>query len=191
MRHCTPRRAQCQLKATLRGVRLREGHGGNVGAWGGKGKPRRSGAQHERAGRAGNGQRGRLYRWLGSIEQPAATAILHGLARRTAPQAQPPRSGSRARRWAAQGKPRQKEEPPAGPKWGMSLIGGLAHCWATYKFRPLRSVTQADSVVVELEARRLYHWPVTKYAQQVGVGVVVHHGASRELSGAFRSSAAR
>ena len=31
MRHCTPRRAQCQLRATLRGVRLRQG------------KPRRSG----------------------------------------------------------------------------------------------------------------------------------------------------
>ncbi len=47
-------------------------------------------AQHERAGRAGNvSQRGRLYRWSAvSPRQPVAPAILHGLARRTAPQTQ-------------------------------------------------------------------------------------------------------
>ncbi len=51
---------------------------------------------------------GRLYRWSALAgKQPAAPAILHGLARRTAPQPQPPRRGSRARRWAA-------EESPAG-----------------------------------------------------------------------------
>ncbi len=48
----------------------------------------------------GPGPRGRLYRRPARAEQPAATAILHGLARRTAPQSQPRRSGSRASRWA-------------------------------------------------------------------------------------------
>ncbi len=41
-------------------------------------------------------------------EPPAATAILHGLARRTAPQPQPPRSGSRASRWVAQERPQRE-----------------------------------------------------------------------------------
>ncbi len=43
-------------------------------------------------------------------------AILHGLARRTAPQTQPPRSGSRASRWAAQESPAGKQVTPAGPR---------------------------------------------------------------------------
>ncbi len=55
-------------------------------------------AQHERAGRArmGPGPHGRLYRRPARAEQPAATAILHGLTRRTAPQTQPPRSNLRS-----------------------------------------------------------------------------------------------
>ncbi len=47
-------------------------------------------------------------------EQPVATAILHGLARRTAPQTQPPRSGSRASRGAAEERPRQKRGADKG-----------------------------------------------------------------------------
>ncbi len=53
------------------------------------------------------GRRGRLYRWPATMNKSAATAILHGLARRTAPQTQPPRIGSRSSRWPA-------EESPAG-----------------------------------------------------------------------------
>ncbi len=57
---------------------------------------------------------GRLYRRPHGGRRPAATAILHGLARRTAPQTQPPRSGSRASRWVAQESPAEAETP-AGP----------------------------------------------------------------------------
>ena len=68
-------------------------------------------AQHERAGRAGGtdatGSTTSLSRERDEGRRPAATAILHGLARGTAPQTQPPRSGSRASRWPAQ-------ESPAG-----------------------------------------------------------------------------
>ncbi len=83
----------------------------------GAGPPAIHAAQHERAGRAGNvSQRGRLYRWPAVCQnRAAATAILHGLARRTAPQTHLPRSGSRAGRWAAQERPR-RGDGPAGPE---------------------------------------------------------------------------
>ena len=67
--------------------------------------------------------------------QPAATAILHGLARRTAPQTQPPATRSRASRWAAQESPAGKQVTPAGPKWGM-MIWGLARPGPTASFNP-------------------------------------------------------
>ncbi len=45
-------------------------------------------AQHERTGRArSSSKRGRLYRWSARARAASGTAILHGLARRTAPQA--------------------------------------------------------------------------------------------------------
>ena len=68
-------------------------------------------------------QRGRLYRWPARAERPAAAAILHGLARRAAPQTQPPRK--------AVG--RQKKGPagtgsPAGPeKRGLRRVARLGH----------------------------------------------------------------
>ncbi len=73
-------------------------------------------AQNERAGRAGCvGQRGRLYRWPAvSSRQPAAPAILHGLARRTAPQTQGAAARSRASRWTAQESPAGNWGAPAG-----------------------------------------------------------------------------
>ncbi len=49
-------------------------------------------------------------------KQPAATAILHGLARRTAPQTPAPRSGSRASRWPVQESP-ARMGAPAGLQW--------------------------------------------------------------------------
>ncbi len=49
-------------------------------------------------------------------DKPAATAILHGLARRTAPQTQPPRSGSRVSGWPAQESPAGKRRPQRGQR---------------------------------------------------------------------------
>ncbi len=71
-------------------------------------------AQHERAGRARERpRRGRLYRWSAvSSRQPAAMAILHGLARRTAPQPQPPRSPMRPVSLAFAGALAPQPQPP-------------------------------------------------------------------------------
>ena len=108
-------------------------------------KPRRSGAplrQHERAGRAGMdpGPRGRLYRQPARAEQPAATAILHRLARRTAPQPSPPRSGSRALGGAR--KPRRRTGS-SGAIDRHSNGGGPFR--TACEFQPFRPVAQADS----------------------------------------------
>ncbi len=57
-------------------------------------------AQHERADRARIPHAAGSSRRTALGEPASGYAILHGLARRTAPQTQPPRSESRASRWA-------------------------------------------------------------------------------------------
>ena len=60
-------------------------------------------AQHERAGRAeSRGARPALPLVCPCRSSPAATAILHGLARRTAPQTESIATRSRASRWVVQ-----------------------------------------------------------------------------------------
>ncbi len=81
---------------------------------------------------------GRLYRRPNGGGRPAAPAILHGLARRTAPQPQPPHT-----------EPRKPLAGTRKPRRGASSSG--AKCamfgpyWATREPQPFRSVTQADS----------------------------------------------
>ncbi len=96
-----------------------------------------------RASRPRRARYGRLYRRRPQGETSQRLRILHGLARRTAPQPQPPRNRSRASRLPAQ-------ESPAGTEKfsgarGEAWFSGLAHYRTTYKVGPFRSVTQADS----------------------------------------------
>ncbi len=86
--------------------------------------PRRSMRRRTRepaAREVGPGQRGRLYRRPARAEQPAATAILHGLARRTAPQTYGTAVG------AAQAVGRRKKAPPGmGDPAGMGDPSGAS-----------------------------------------------------------------